>query len=683
MRQLPYSFLIIVSLFLFVPGIAQFRKPLAGKAPAWANANNYNYNDNRLDHEAEDGYFDIHVERQVSLGEQSVFCKRAIRIITEAGIQNGSEISVSFDPSYEQLTFHAIKIIRKDEIINQLELSKLKTIQQEKELNRFLYNGLLSAVLFLEDVRKGDVIEYSYTLKGFNPIFKNRYADVFDTDFRVPVGSIYYKLIVPKGRHITIKNNNTDIKADIRNEPGETIYEWKINQVKAIRPEDNLPSWYDPYSIIMVSEYESWKEVNDWARDLFPPINNVSPALEKKIRDIRAAYDTAEDQALAALRFVQDDIRYMGIEMGENSHKPHHPDKIFSQRFGDCKDKSYLLVTMFRKLGMQAYPVLINSTDKGTIADRLPSPFIFDHVTVLLRLDKREYWFDPTISFQRGKLDLISYPDYKCGLIVDTDTDKLTMINVKEPGLVTINEVFDIADMSGAAKLTVTTRYTGSFADEVRSSFNNNSKYEMQKSFRNYYTDFYEQITADSIQVTDDETTGLFLTKEYYTINNLWKTENGVKKTFFDPYVIDGLIKKPKEDSRTMPFALTWPAKYKENVEINLPKEWNVKESFNKIETPYFLMTGRFTYDGKRTIYLEYFYEGLKDCVTPEGTKKYLNAVAKKNNDFSYMLSYSTGNQKNNSSTKEINKINHNILYILFLVLLVIGGIIWEIRRRK
>jgi Domain of Unknown Function with PDB structure (DUF3857) len=681
MKPLPYSFLFLFSLLFFVTAISQPKKPLTGRAPLWTAANNYNYNDNRLDHEAEDGYFDVYYEKQVSLGEQSVFIKRAMKIITEAGIQNNSEISVSFEPSYEQLIFHSIRIIRGNEIINHLNLSKIKTIQQEKELNRHLYDGSLSAVLFLEDVRKGDIIEYSYTLKGFNPIFKNKYADTYDADFRVPVGSLFYRLVVPKGRQVIIKNNNTGVKPAIQSGINETVYEWRLNQIKPVRLQDNIPSWYDPYSIIMVSEFKSWKEVNSWAMELFPPINDISPALQKKIADIKKEHTAPEDRVLAALRFVQDDVRYMGIEMGENSHKPHHPDKIFLQRFGDCKDKSYLLCTILHKLGMQAYPVLINTTYKKTIMERLPSPFGFDHTTVLLKLNNKEYWFDPTISFQRGAIDLISYPDYQCGLVVDSTTDGLATIKNKEPGKVEIKEMFDIPDLSGKAGLTVTTQYSGSFADDMRSSFSNNSKYEMQKTFRDFYTDFYEQITADSIEVTDNETAGFFLTKEYYTINNLWKTEGDIKKAHFDPYVIDGVIKKPKEINRTMPFELMWPVKYKENIEINLPEPWSAKQSSDKIENPYFLMTANFSFDGDRKINLEYSYEGKKDHVMPDEMDNYLDGLNKRDNDFSYILSYSPDDKPVNPLPEEKEKANNFILYIGFIAVLIIGGIIWEKRR--
>ena len=49
------------------------------------------------------------------------------------------------------------------------------------------------------------------------------------------------------------------------------------------------------------------------------------------------------DLALMALRFVQDEVRYLSISEGSKGWQPAHPTLTFERRFGDCKDKSFLL----------------------------------------------------------------------------------------------------------------------------------------------------------------------------------------------------------------------------------------------------------------------------------------------------------------------------------------------------
>ena len=68
--------------------------------------------------------------------------------------------------------------------------------------------------------------------------------------------------------------------------------------------------------------------------------------------------------------------------MGKNSYKPHSPDRVMQQRFGDCKDKSYLLCTLLQAMNIEASPVLISTSYKKTITNWLPSPALFDHCTV-------------------------------------------------------------------------------------------------------------------------------------------------------------------------------------------------------------------------------------------------------------------------------------------------------------
>jgi hypothetical protein len=314
---------------------ANGRKPIIEKQPNWITITKVDYFKTNLDAGAEDGYSDLDYEKQVSLEHQAVYYKKVIHILSEAGIQDQSQISVDFDPSFQTLAFHSVKIIRGAESINQLKLSKFKTIQQEKELNRFIYDGSLTAVLFLEDVRKDDIIEYSYTLKGFNPIFKNRYADVYLTQFTVPFYQVFYKLIVPQSRNITVKNTLTTLLPKVETSANETSYEWTLNEILPLRLDENLPSWYDCYPAVMVSEFKSWKEIVDWALELFPFPATIPANMQKKIQEIKTKHATVEDQVAAALRFVQDDIRYMGVEMGVSSHKPHAPAQIFNQRYGD------------------------------------------------------------------------------------------------------------------------------------------------------------------------------------------------------------------------------------------------------------------------------------------------------------------------------------------------------------
>jgi len=635
-----YSFIFSCCFISFAfSAFANNKNPKIETEPKWITATQINYTNTSLDAEALDGYSDLHYEKQVSLEHNAVYCKSAMHILSEAGVQNQSQVSVEYDPSYQTVSFHSIKIIRGTQTINQLNLSKIKTVQQEKELDRFLYNGTLTAVLFLEDVRKDDIIEYSYTISGFNPVFKNKFTGTFMTQFGVPIYELFYKLVVPNNRNITIKNSLTTIQPSVSKLSSATSYEWKASAIAPLNSEDNLPSWYDIYPAVLVSEYQSWKEVADWASELFPFSATLPANIKNKVDEIKAKNKTPEDQLLAALHFVQDDIRYLGIEMGTNSHKPYAPSQVLKQRFGDCKDKAYLLCTLLRAMDIEAYPVLNNTTYKKTISTWLPSPGIFDHCTVCVKINNKTYWFDGTISSQRGLLSSISYPNYQIGLVVQPGTTSLTNIAVQDDARVETKESFYVEGFGGPVKLVVLTNFYGSFADNVRNSFKNSSVKERLADYKKLYTPYFEKLQADSLRYEDNEQTGVFTTTEYYTISDFWKRENSVQKVSLEPFLINNIYKKPASGKREMPYAITFPGTYTEQIDIHLPEDWPITSSDFAYKTPSFLLDFSYSRPANDLVRLEYRYKALADHIAPENMNGYLNEINEAEKHIAFQLS--------------------------------------------
>src|SRR6266516_2682939 len=112
--------------------------------------------------------------------------------------------------------------------------------------------------------------------------------------------------------------------------------------------------------------------------------------------------------------------------------------------------------------------------------------------------------------------------------------------------------------MSGRAQLKVITKLTGFFADDARSDYNNNSLYEIKNKYKDFYACYFDKITSDSLTYDKDEVTGIFTTTEYYTIKDIWKTKDGIKKLSFSSYIISSIMTQPADKNRSMPFYLNY-----------------------------------------------------------------------------------------------------------------------------
>lgn len=105
--------------------------------------------------------------------------------------------------------------------------------------------------------------------------------------------------------------------------------------------------------------------------------------------------------ALAATRFVQDQIRYVALETGLSRRRATNPEVVLARRFGDCKDKSVLLATLLRLGGIDAEPALVSTGWRDHLGQALPSAGAFDHVIVHVPpgpVAGDDLWIDATAS---------------------------------------------------------------------------------------------------------------------------------------------------------------------------------------------------------------------------------------------------------------------------------------------
>ncbi|MEE2644529.1 MAG: DUF3857 domain-containing protein, partial [Myxococcota bacterium] len=96
------------------------------------------------------------------------------------------------------------------------------------------------------------------------------------------------------------------------------------------------------------------------------------------------------------LRLTQE-IRYVGVEFGAHSFFPATPDEVLTRRFGDCKDRALLLISLARALGVELRFVMVRSRPRGALIEGSP-PFLgaFDHALVYQPALNR--FLDPTLT---------------------------------------------------------------------------------------------------------------------------------------------------------------------------------------------------------------------------------------------------------------------------------------------
>ncbi|MGH9971228.1 MAG: DUF3857 domain-containing transglutaminase family protein [Pyrinomonadaceae bacterium] len=566
-------------------------------------------------------------DHQIRVGEKTVdrYYHHVQRVDTAAGLDDVSQLRFYFEPSYQQLTIHFIRIQREAETIDAFKPSEVKVIQQEKELDQQLYNGTLAALIFLNDLRVGDIVDYSYSISGENPVLGGRFAETFYLADSQPIQHLTCRLLWPSTRALSVKNTNIGIEPEVRSSDGETEYFWERRNVAGITVEDSIPAWFEPYPTISLSQFQTWQDVVQWALPLYNVSGPNPPELAAKTERWRADFASPEQRAVAALRFVQDDIRYLGIELGRYSHQPTEPAKVLSRRFGDCKDKSLLLTSILRSLEIDAAPALVNTSAGRSLDNRQASPFSFDHVIVQARINGKTYWFDPTMSYQRGPLDQYYDPPYERALVLRDNSVNLDKIPFpsNHAGSVVVKEVYQAPNIEGPISFVVTTTYRGAEADYMRYSLSGYSLTDLGKKYLNYYADENPLIKAEGLpQIADDQNSNVLVLTERYRIEQFWKDE---KHSFYAERIYQELG-KPQISQRSMPLKLRYPLSLDHIIEINLNKHFAIPLDRGTISDD----SLRFEYgysNQSNAIRLQYSLKTFADSVPLEKVQRHLEVL--------------------------------------------------------
>ena len=161
--------------------------------PAWVELASVNPALVAPQHQVRYGIYDLLSDHQVRVaGDGSVehYFRIARRVLSSSGVQNASELSIDFDPSYEKLVLHDVRLLRGDVRVKTLDPDSIRIIEKEEDSSDRIYDGRLTALIFLDDVRPGDVIDYSWSTVGGNPLLHGKYVDDLDFSPTVPTALV-------------------------------------------------------------------------------------------------------------------------------------------------------------------------------------------------------------------------------------------------------------------------------------------------------------------------------------------------------------------------------------------------------------------------------------------------------------------------------------------------------------
>jgi len=191
---------------------------------------------------------------------------------------------------------------------------------------------------------------------------------------------------------------------------GMTRWTWERRDVSPIEEEPRAPGYEDRVEKVAV-RLAGWiqdgqsKRANSTFEDYGRFLAELQAGTAEPTPQIRATAkkvlanveDEPRAQAAALYEWVQENIRYVAIEVGLGGWRPYSAKEVFDNRYGDCKDKATLLKAMLEVAGIESYMASLYS-HRG-----VPRPYVFpnlginsNHAILAIQLGEDLIIADPT-----------------------------------------------------------------------------------------------------------------------------------------------------------------------------------------------------------------------------------------------------------------------------------------------
>ena len=266
-----------------------------------------------------------------------------------------------------------------------------------------LYADSKQRVMIFPGAVPGAVIEYSYE-KEIRSIFFME--DTFSLQEEIPIKLRRVTVTAPASFPLRIAVRGGKPEYAHSEEDGRVTHTWLVRDAPGFKREPDMPPEQDVVGNIVVMPKEivwdssridasQWAGIASWDWSLVRERVTPTPEITQQARELTAGVTDPLEQTRRLYDFVRSKVTYVAIALGIGGWQPHAAADVLRNRYGDCKDKATLLISMMHSIGLKGYPVLVRTRDDGLIDRDAPSPS-FNHAIVAVPQEDGYLFLDPT-----------------------------------------------------------------------------------------------------------------------------------------------------------------------------------------------------------------------------------------------------------------------------------------------
>jgi transglutaminase-like putative cysteine protease/tetratricopeptide (TPR) repeat protein len=455
-------------------------------------------------------------------GKQVRTSYMSYKILSEKGAQDWDELAVRWEPWHEAKPAVRVRVISPDGTIHLLEP---KTVKEETasdaERKIFSDGKLLRAPL--PAIAPGAIVEQEEVVSDIEAVFPT--GSVARSFFGGAAKFEDTRLVLeaPLSLHLAYEIQMLpNVRIERTESGGRSRVSFTQGTLEAL--DDLVP--YLPNDVagrpgVTFATGKDWQSVaSDYAAIVDRQIAGAD--LQAEVARITRGKATREEKIGALLESLSKEIRYSGVEFGEAAIVPHSPSETWKHKYGDCKDKSSLMVAMLRATEIPAYVALLKVGSRQEVSANLPGMGMFDHAIVYVP-GNPEYWLDVTDQYARlGQVP--SADQGRLALVARSESRELSRVpeSSSAGNLVLEKREFFLAE-NGPSRVVETTEPHGIYEPDYRSYYADGDDKDLKKNLSEYVKNTYLAAKLERMERSDPKD----LTKQFKLVLEAAKAKRG------------------------------------------------------------------------------------------------------------------------------------------------------------